>query len=109
MLKVVAAATIAFGLPPAIFFIASTALTDPDTFGRYRGGMAGHLLFLAVNIAAPGLGFGFIARPFQRWTELNRQALFVCIGLAALYWTIYLPTMIVGIIGALACWSGCDS
>ena len=47
------------------------------------------ILLPFLGLAAPFLGYAFIARPFGRWRDFERWTLLLVIGLSVVYWTIY--------------------
>ena len=106
MLKVLVAAALGFGLPPAILFGGAALLTDPTANGGIRGGVIGQVTWVALLLAAPFVGYLFIARPFGHWRDFDRGTLLFAIGLSALYWTIYTPLLLYWLMMIAVGWSG---
>jgi hypothetical protein len=86
-------AALAFGLAPALWFGSAALLADPNARGAVKGGAVGTAVGISAFWIAPFLGYGFIVRSFQPWSDHDRATRASFIALSAFYWLAYMPLL----------------
>ena len=90
--KDIAFAALAFATPFVLWF-GWVVLMVPKTGGMRGGGEIGTAIMAVVMFGGPLLGFGFIARSFRRWRNLDRPSKILIVGMSCAYWLLYIPAL----------------
>lgn len=78
---------------PVLLLGSMALMMDPRT--GQAGHPTGNVVMTVLPVAAPFLGFFFIARSFPQWRNRDRSSKALIVAMSCLYWLLYIPGLYV--------------